>query len=273
MSRAVIQNATGISLAFDSIAERYDEIFTNTLVGRAQRNAVWDSLAQVFSPTDRILELNCGTGEDALFLARRGTSVIACDASLAMIAVAQRRKSREASEAKIQFQVLRSEDIHEMAAEAPFDGAFSNFSGLNCVADIQAVALSLGKLVRPGGRVLICLSSRFCAWETLWFLSRMNVSKAFRRFTGRTIAKLNGVSIPVWYPSICFLQKAFSGWFHLRSLRAVGLFVPPSYVESFIGRHEGLLALFANLDRALAGLLFLRCLGDHVLLDFERIQQ
>jgi ubiquinone/menaquinone biosynthesis C-methylase UbiE len=273
MSRAVMQNATGISLAFDSIAERYDEIFTKTLVGRAQRDAVWDSLTQVFSPTDRILELNCGTGEDALFLARRGTSVIACDASLAMIAVAQRRKSQEASEAKIQFQVLRSEDIHEMAAEAPFDGAFSNFSGLNCVADIQAVALSLGKLVRPGGRVLICLSSRFCAWETLWFLSHMDVSKAFRRLTGRTNARINGASIPVWYPSIRFLHEAFSGWFHLRSFRAVGLFVPPSYVESFIRRHKTLISLFANLDRLLAGLPFLRCLGDHVLLDFERIPQ
>ena len=273
MSRAVTQDAAAISLAFDSIAECYDDIFTETLVGRAQRNAVWNSLTEAFSPTDRVLELNCGTGEDGLFLARRGTSVVACDASPAMIAVARRRKSQEASQAKIQFEVLPSENILEMESRAPFDGAFSNFSGLNCVADIQPVARSLGKLVRPGGRVLICLSSRFCAWETLWFLSRMNVSKAFRRFSGRTIASLNGVCIPVWYPSIRRLRKAFSDWFQLRSIRAVGLFVPPSYVEPFIRRHESLISLFRSLDRALAGLPFLRCLGDHVLLDFERIQQ
>ena len=272
MSRAVTQNAAAISLAFDSIAECYDDIFTETLVGRAQRNAVWNSLTEAFSPADRVLELNCGTGEDGLFLARRGTSVIACDASPAMIAVARRRKSQEASQAKIQFEVLPSENILEMESGAPFDGAFSNFSGLNCVADIQPVARSLGKLVRPGGRVLICLSSRFCAWETLWFLSRMNVSKAFRRFSGRTIASLNGVSIPVWYPSIRRLRKAFSDWFQLRSIRAVGLFVPPSYVEPFIRRHESLISLFRSLDRALAGLPFLRCVGDHVLLDFERLQ-
>jgi ubiquinone/menaquinone biosynthesis C-methylase UbiE len=272
MSRAVTQDAAAISLAFDSIAECYDDIFTETLVGRAQRNAVWNSLTEAFSPTDRVLELNCGTGEDGLFLARRGTSVVACDASPAMIAVARRRKSQEASQATIQFEVLPSENILEMQSRAPFDGAFSNFSGLNCVADIQPVARSLGKLVRPGGRVLICLSSRFCAWETLWFLSRMNVSKAFRRFSGRTIASLNGVSIPVWYPSIRRLRKAFSDWFQLRAIRAVGLFVPPSYVEPFIRRHESLISLFANLDRALAGLPFLRCVGDHVLLDFKRIQ-
>jgi SAM-dependent methyltransferase len=271
MSGTETQNAS-ISLAFDSIAERYDDIFTETLIGKAQRNVVWDSLLQLFSPTDSILELNCGTGEDGLFLARRGTSVFACDASPAMIAVAQGKKSREAPEAKIQFRVLRSEDIHELTAQAPFDGAFSNFSGLNCVADVQPIAQSLGKLVRPGGRVLICLSSRFCAWETLWFLAQMNLSKAFRRFSGRTIANVNGVSIPVWYPSIRVLRKAFSDCFHLRSFRAVGLFVPPSYAEPFIRRYERLILLFARLDRVLARLPFLRCIGDHVLLEFERIQ-
>jgi ubiquinone/menaquinone biosynthesis C-methylase UbiE len=273
MNSTATNNAAAISLAFDSIAEQYDDIFTKTLVGRAQRNAVWNSLAQAFSTTDRVLELNCGTGEDGLFLARRGISVIACDASPAMIAVARRRKSREASQAQIQFQVLCSEDLHKMETGALFDGAFSNFAGLNCVADIQAVALNLGKLVRPSGRVLICLSSRFCAWETLWFLSRMNVRKAFRRFSGRTVANLNGVSVPVWYPSIRLLRKTFSDWFHLMSFRAVGLFVPPSYVEPFIRRHESLISLFAKLDRALSGLPVLRCVGDHVLLEFERIQQ
>jgi ubiquinone/menaquinone biosynthesis C-methylase UbiE len=271
MSRAVAQNPPAIALAFDSIAERYDDIFTQTIVGRAQRNAVWDSLTQAFSSADRVLELNCGTGEDAFFLARRGNSVIACDASPAMIAVAQGRKSREASHAKIQFHVLCSEHIHEMESAAPLDGAFSNFSGLNCVADIHAVALNLGNLIRPGGRVLICLSSRFCAWETFWFLSHGNASKAFRRFSGWTIARLNGVSIPVWYPSIRSVRKAFADSFRLRSFRAVGLFVPPSYVDPFIRRHESFISLFATLDRALAGLPFLRCVGDHVLLDFERI--
>jgi ubiquinone/menaquinone biosynthesis C-methylase UbiE len=271
MSRTLAQNVPAIPLAFDSIAERYDDIFTQTIIGRTQRNAVWESLTQAFSPAGHVLELNCGTGEDAFFLARRGNSVNACDASPAMIAVAQRRKSREAPQAEIQFHLLCSEHISEMESTGPFDGIFSNFSGLNCVTDIHAVAMSISKLIRPGGRVLICLSSRFCVWEVLWFLLHGNAGKAFRRFSGRTIASLNGVSIPVWYPSIRSLRKAFADSFRLRSFRAVGLFVPPSYVEPFIRGHKSFISLFASLDRALAGLPFLRCVGDHVLLDFERI--
>ena len=83
-------------LAFDSLAERYDDIFTNSLIGRAQRHAVWTVATQTFQRGDHILELNCGTGEDALFLARLGMSVFACDASEKMIAVATRRRAVEA---------------------------------------------------------------------------------------------------------------------------------------------------------------------------------
>ena len=57
-------------LAFDSLAAKYDDLFTRSMIGRAQRGAVWDALIDTFEPGSHILELNCGTGEDALFLAR-----------------------------------------------------------------------------------------------------------------------------------------------------------------------------------------------------------
>src|ERR1700722_6109350 len=77
--------------AFDHLAEDYDQIFTNSLIGRAQRNAVWKVLTETFSQNDNILELNCGTGEDAIFLAGSGISVLACDASRQMIVRAKER--------------------------------------------------------------------------------------------------------------------------------------------------------------------------------------
>jgi len=78
-----------VGRAFDSLAENYDEVFTCSLIGRAQRDAVWGAARAAFTPGSRILEINCGTGEDALFLARQGVIVFACDASEQMIAVAK----------------------------------------------------------------------------------------------------------------------------------------------------------------------------------------
>jgi ubiquinone/menaquinone biosynthesis C-methylase UbiE len=70
---------------FDRLAPSYDSEFTDSIIGRAQRNSVWKVLLRTFHAGDNILELNCGTGEDALFLAQHDISVFSCDASQAMI--------------------------------------------------------------------------------------------------------------------------------------------------------------------------------------------
>jgi ubiquinone/menaquinone biosynthesis C-methylase UbiE len=272
MTPGASSNALAASAAFSLIAERYDRTFTHTTIGRAQRKVVWNALTHAFSPGDHVLELNCGTGEDAFFLARRGISVTACDASLAMVAIAERRKSLEAAESNLEFQVLANEELHKLRGQCIFDGALSNFSGLNCVADTREVAANLGLLLRTGSPLLICLSTRVCVWEILWFLAHANLHKAFRRTGGHAIAQVEGVSVPVWYPTIGRIRRTLAPWFRLRSVRAVGLFVPPSYIEPWAHRHAGLVAALVKMDQLFARFPILRGIGDHVLLQFERVQ-
>ena len=262
--------ATPAFAAFNLMAERYDDLFTHTSIGHLQRRVVWDALAQAFSPGDYLLELNCGTGEDAFFLARRGISVTSCDAASAMIAVAQQKKDLEGGCANLEFRVLANEDLQELRGQHDFDGAFSNFSGLNCVADRHAVAAELASLLRRGARLLTCFSTRLCLWEICWYMAHGDSRKAFRRTAGSSIAQLQGVSVPVWYPTISQIRRDFNPWFQLKSIRAVGLFVPPSYLEAWARRHKQTLAVLAKMDRLLARLPLLRALGDHVLLEFER---
>jgi SAM-dependent methyltransferase len=258
------------ALAFDALADRYDDIFTRTLVGRLQRQTVWNALDDTFRAGQSILELNCGTGEDALFLAGRGMRVLACDASPRMIAVAWERKARELPGADAKFQVLPSEMLSSLRPERPFAGALSNFSGLNCVGDLQSVAAELGTLVKPGGRALLCLSTRVCLWELGWYLAHGQPRKALRRLSGRTVARVEGVDVEVHYPTVGAVRRAFAPQFRLRGLRAVGLFVPPSYAEGWASRHRAALRVFEKLDRRLGALPILSRLGDHVLFDFER---
>src|ERR1700721_1115952 len=86
-------NAPSIDSAqayWDAAAETYDLDFGNTLIGRAQRESIWKEIGKVFTAGQRILELNCGTGIDAVFLADRGVRVLACDIAPRMIALAER---------------------------------------------------------------------------------------------------------------------------------------------------------------------------------------
>ena len=169
---------------FDSLAARYDALWTTTAIGRAQRDLAWRHMDPLFQPGDRILDIGCGTGEDAAHFAARGVSVYATDASPAMIQVAAARGGFTA-------EVRSAEELAQIGG--PFDGAISNFGALNCVKDLPGVAGSLAALVRPGGSVAICILGRFCAWETLHYAVRFQFAKAFRRWRGRARLVLLGI--------------------------------------------------------------------------------
>lgn len=260
------------AIAFDRIAERYDEVFTRSLIGRAQRHAVWRCAARTFAAGDHILELNCGTGADALFLYRMGITVTACDASPQMILQAKRRCKLESAQSAIRFETLPTEQLAELDPAARFDGVFSNFSGLNCVADLGAAAEELARRVVPGSPLLLCFSTRVCLWEVLWFLSRGSFRKAFRRWRAQTTVRFEDLPIVVHYPTVKRLRSLFFPHFTLRSCTGIGVAVPPSYLEPWARRHPGILRRLSLLDRVLCTLPVFRVLGDHMLLCFERVQ-
>jgi len=239
--------------AFDRIAVRYDELWTDTPIGRAQREQVWRHIDPLFQPGDRILDVGCGTGADAAHLTARSVTVHATDASPAMIDAAGARGGFGAV-------VLRAEDILSLET---FDGALSNFGALNCVDDLPAFARSLSGVIRPGGSVAICTIGRFCAWETLFYICRLRFAKAFRRLRGSARSSLG---VTVHYPTVAELRTAFAPGFELCRWTGIGLLVPPSYVLL----RGSLVRLFAVLDRALARLPLLRALADHRLLIFVR---
>ena len=185
----------------------------------------------MFRPGDHILELNCGTGRDALFLAARGISVTACDASARMIERAHMRKAAEAPSANAAFHLLSTESLHQLPSRLRFDGVFSNFSGLNCVKDLAALAENLALRLEAGAPLVLCFSTRFCIWEILHYLFRANPDKAFRRCRGSSEAHLGDRSFPVYYRTVRSILKSLRPMFRLRSVTGIGIAVPPSYME------------------------------------------
>ncbi len=273
---------------FDALAGTYDEQFTNSLIGRAQREAVWRELEHVFRPGQRILEINCGTGVDALHLASLGVEVLACDSSSRMIEVARARLRRARLEASLEpargvallapvrFEVVASEEIgrlHQGGSTPEFDGVLSNFAGLNCVEGLETVARDLAWLLKPGAPAALCLFGRCCAWEILWYLARGRPRKAFRRLrTSGDLAQLGeSATVRVRYPTVRALARCFAPKFRLKTWKGVGVAVPPSYMEPLARRFPKALSLLARADRWLGALPVVRGLGDHMLLVFERV--
>jgi ubiquinone/menaquinone biosynthesis C-methylase UbiE len=258
--------------AFDTIAESYDSLFTESMIGRSQRAAVWRKAQTVFRAGDRVLELNCGTGTDALFLASLGIALTACDASPRMIEQARKQMAVEAPRAAVDFRVLCTERLDELPSDLMFDGAFSNFSGFNCIPDLSKTWLLLAHRLRPGAQILICLSTRFCVWEILHYLCKGQFRKAWRRCRGTAEATIGRTSFPVFYPTLRSLRQSLRPMFRLCSVTGIGITVPPSYLEPWARRNPSALRFCKDIDRLICEWPGIRVLGDHMLLRLERIE-
>lgn len=257
--------------AFDSLAANYDSIFTSSAVGRSQRDVVWNRILSVFRSGRHVLELNCGTGVDALFMASAGLRVTACDASLRMIEIGQKRVADAMERESIEFLNVATEELRSLPTELHFDGLFSNFAGLNCVRDLNSVVRQAALRLRPGAPLLLCFLSRFCLWEIVYYLLRGKPRYAFRRCGGASVAHLGDLSFPVFYPPLSELCKTFAPEFRLVSAVGVGITVPPSYLEPWIARHPKLLRCMESIDNHIRAIPGLRLVGDHLLLHFEKV--
>ncbi len=255
------------------VADDYDRIFPDTIVGKVQRDAVWYELDRHFEHGMRILELNCGTGIDAVHLAKRGVRVLACDLSPRMIDHARERAHTAGLDALIDLRVLNTEKMDTLTADEPFDGALSNFSGLNCVRDIAQVADNLARLLKPGAKVLLCMVGRFSAWESVWHLAHGKPVLALRSFRRKPTSIPGRAAGLVHYPSVSDMRRMFAPKFRLRDWKGIGVAVPPSCLDPVARTVPTLVGGLATIDCHLSRLPILRSMGDCVLLQFDRLSE
>ena len=137
---------------FQEIAPQYAALWSNSARGRAQREQVWREIDGLFQPGDRILDLGCGTGDDAVHLMSRGVNVLGIDSAPGMLEIARARG--------VDARRMCIEELSSLEGE--FDGAISNFGALNCVADLGEISGALARLVGPQGKLALCVMSRFC---------------------------------------------------------------------------------------------------------------
>lgn len=258
---------------FDPIALEYDRTFTDTATGWAQRKRVWAYLEKLYANGDvgRVLEINCGTGEDACFLAGLGCSVCATDASQAMIA-------ETAQKAAARGLLLRTARIdlatppESMPEGGPFDLVFSNFGGLNCLSPQQLAGLSphLARWLRPGGHFVAVFMPKGCFWETLYFLAKLKPKQAFRRWNGGPVrAPLGGENfVDTWYFSPDQFAAACAPDFRERHRRGIGIALPPSYLEPFFQRNVKIWPKLDAWEKRLSKSAYFARNADHCLMHF-----
>jgi ubiquinone/menaquinone biosynthesis C-methylase UbiE len=249
--------------AFDSAAPVYDAAYEG-LPGIRRIRAITRRLyLQYFPRQSRLLEINSGTGNDALFLANHAMNVTATDLSPVMLEEVRKKIATNGLGRSIEVRHLSFAQLHQLSGTV-FDGAYSNLGGLNCTDELSSVAASLGTLVKKGGFFIATVMPSFCPWETAAFLARREWRSAFRRMArGGTRASLHGGVVRTYYHSPRSFAAAFAPWFnHVRTLGLVVLLPPPNSARAYrlLGRTGRLLE---TAEDVVAGWPLFRSMGDH----------
>ena len=254
--------------AFEGLAAAYDAVFTASALGRSLRALTWERLDAALSAPRRVLEIGCGTGEDAVHLALRGVHVLATDPSPSMLRVAAEKAGKAGCAARIEFRCMPMERLGAELAGERFDGLWSNFGAINCVPQLDAVVAEVAALLEPGAPLAWVVLGKDVPWEWAWFLSRGNARKAFRR-RQRGGAVWRGMRIV--YPTPAELTRTLAPYFAPTRCRPLGFALPPSYAAGWLERRPRLLAALTQVERTAQRCPPLAALSDHYVLEARRL--
>lgn len=148
MPRADLDKAPeDVAAMFDDVAERYD--MTNDVLSLGQtrrwRSAVVEAVD--LQPGERVLDLAAGTGTSSVPFAKAGARVVAVDFSLGMLEVGRRRHPG------VPF--VAGDGMRLPFADGVFDAATISF-GLRNIHDRMVGLAELRRVVKPGGRLVVC---------------------------------------------------------------------------------------------------------------------
>lgn len=238
-----------MNASFDPAAKAYDETFTHSSIGRLQREQVYlhlQHLLDEFKPRT-VLEINCGTGADALWLAEKGMQVLATDISPEMIAVATQKVEGKNPE----FRVLDLRQLQNSITDRRFDLLFSDFGGLNCLSpeELEHFFKEASAVLEPNGEMALVIMPKNTRWERFYFSMKGRFSQANRRRKTFALAHVDGVFVKTWYYNPEEIKRAAAPYFSCQGVQPIGYWVPPSYLETFFRKHPNWLNKLAHLDQ------------------------
>jgi ubiquinone/menaquinone biosynthesis C-methylase UbiE len=254
--------------AFSSQSVIFDKLYAHNAIVSYKRDRVRRHVLQYLQPGAAILELNSGTGDDALFFAKLGYRVHATDISVGMQAQLVAKARANQMQHLISNELCSYTQLQSLKNKGPYDHIFSNFAGLNCTGDLDKVLASFESLLKPGGYVTLVVLPKFCLWEALL------IFKGKFRTATRRMFKKNGVKAHVegtnftYNPS--YIVKQLQGSFKLLKLEGLCTIVPPSYIENFAGKYPVIYRTLCTLEDKFKGAWPWRLIGDYYIITLRK---
>jgi ubiquinone/menaquinone biosynthesis C-methylase UbiE len=221
-----------VNEAFSKQSNIFDEYEETNDILKWMRSITHKHIEKYLRKNEKILDINAGTGLDAIYLARQGFRVHCIDIAEGMIDKKNKKVRKKQLEDLISYQVLSFTDLDKLNDKL-FDYIISNFGGLNCVQNLQDVFTHFGKILKPGGKVTLAIMPHICLWE-LGLIFRGIFETAFRRLNKNgTEANVEGINFTTYYHSVSKTIKALGSSFRVLEIQGLASVSPLPYMINF----------------------------------------
>ena len=261
-------SAEAINRAFSKQSLGYDLSEKNNRIIRDMRRQVYAHVERYLKPQSRMLELNAGTGVDALYFSSRGHDVHATDLSDGMINQIRLKASEKKHAGRLTVEQLSFEHLDRLDGNN-FDYVFSNFGGLNCCRDLSLVTQHLSTVLRPDAYITWVIMPPVCLAELLWCL-KGNWTKAARRFTKNgSVAHVEGEHFRTYYHSLNDVRTAFGRSYNLIQSEGLAALSPQPHHSSFATTSPGIYSALRKVDKVFRNHWPFNRWADHIIVTFQ----
>lgn len=271
MNPTVMTPEQSAAAAFSEQSGLFDELYAGNLIVDYKRRRVRSHVQQWLPTQSNILELNAGTGQDALYFASEGHTVHATDISEGMQAVLRNKVKQLQLSDSVSTEICSYTELGKLKKRGPYDLIFSNFAGLNCTGELNKVIHEFDGLLKPGGIATLVLLPGFCTWESLLLLKGKFRTATRRWFSSKGVkAHIEGHYFTCWYYSPKRVIKMLPENFEVLGLEALCTIVPPSYIEEFGTRYPRLFRWLCIQEDRLKNSWPFRNTGDYYILTVRK---
>ena len=263
-------NEQATAAAFNKQSFLFDDLYSANTIIQYKRERVRKHVEQFLKPNSTILELNAGTGEDAVYFAQKDHYIHATDISAGMLEILTQKVMHHGLAGKISSELCSFTALENLNDKGPYDLIFSNFAGLNCTDELNKVLQSFKLLLKPGGVVTLVILPRFCLWETLLILRGKFKTASRRFFSSRGASShIEGKYFKCWYYDPSYIIRHCKDSFDMLGIEGLCTIVPPSYIEHFAERHSRFYEFLVKKENQLKDKWPWKYIGDYYIISLK----
>jgi ubiquinone/menaquinone biosynthesis C-methylase UbiE len=257
--------------AFSRQSGVFDKLYSADSIIQYKRKRVREHVERYLPEDASIVELNAGTGEDAIYFARKGYRVHATDIAVGMQEKLQEKVLEAGLGKNITSEICSFTNLKQLQNKGPYDLVFSNFAGLNCTDRLNEVLKDLPALLKPGGLATFVILPKFCLWETMLVLKGKFKTATRRFFSSNGVrSHVEGTYFKCWYYNPGYVIDQTKKDFEVVSVEGLCTLVPPSYMEGFAAKHPKTFNFLVNQESKLKSKWPWRGIGDYYIISLRR---